>query len=71
MEWRKTYNNYAKGSKIINISPKYKVNTTVGYNVYLYDFKIRGSLSQQRRILKTFKTKLEAVAYRKRYMNTH
>jgi hypothetical protein len=69
--WRKTGKNWVKGSKVLNISNRYKVNKLIGYTVNLYDFKMRGTLTQQRRVLRVFKTKLEARQFVGAYMRKH
>ena len=69
--WRKTGKNWAKGTIILNISNKFKINNIVGYNVDKYDFSKRGTLLGQKRILGTFKTKAEARQFVGAYMRTH
>lgn len=67
--WRKARqgNNYVKGSFVLNIQTKYKVNKVVGYMVKLYDFSKFVSIPQGK-LLKTFKNKSNAVKFRKKYM---
>tara|TARA_R110002110_G_scaffold77379_1_gene203391 strand:+ start:197 stop:436 length:240 start_codon:yes stop_codon:yes gene_type:complete len=76
--WRKTSNglNWGTGGGrspaiILNISKKFKVNTVVGYTVRLYDFSKSHSFSKAGRVLKTFKTKSQAVAFAKLYVRKH
>ena len=69
--WRKTGRNWAKGSKILNIGNRYRINKIIGYTVNLYDFKMRGTLTQQRRVLRVFKTKPEARQFIGAYMRKH
>lgn len=70
--WRKARgsSNYVKGTKVLNIQTKYRVNTIVGYKVILYDFSTFVNIPRGR-TLKTLKTKREAVLFRKDYMRKH
>ena len=72
-DWRRANaNNYAKGrDMILNINPKYKVNTIMGYNITLYDFSRSHLWSQAGRLLKTTKTRSQATKFVKTYMRTH
>lgn len=69
--WRKTGKNWVKGTIILNITPKYKVNSIVGYYVDKYDFSKRGTLMQQRVSRKLFKTANIARQYVGKYMRKH
>lgn len=73
-DWRKAkYGlNWAKGrDMIININPKYRINTMVGYQVTLYDFSKGSNWYLIGKPLKVLKTKTEALAYAKAYMMKH
>lgn len=69
--WRKARGagttNYVKGTRVLSIQIKYKVNTIVGYQVKMYDFSKFVNVPKGR-VLKTFKTKREAIAFRLAYM---
>lgn len=71
--WRKISNssNYAKGTKILNLANIWRINKLVGHSVDLYDFSKKGSLSKQKRTLKRFKLKKDAIAWRIDYMRKH
>jgi len=71
--WRKTGKNWVKGSKVLNIGNRYNLKTgkLTSYTVNLYDFRMRGTLTQQRRTLRVFKTKPEARQFVGAYMRKH
>jgi hypothetical protein len=67
--WRKARqgSNYVKGTKVLQIRPKYKINTVIGYTVELYDFSKFVSIPKGR-VLKIFKNKSDAIKFRQEYM---
>lgn len=69
--WRKTGKNWVKEKKFLSITTKYKINEIVGYHVDLYDMSKGAYLYQQRRRLKTFKTKHQARQFIGAYMRKH
>lgn len=72
--WRKARGagstNYVKGTRVLSIQIKYKVNTIAGYWVKMYDFS-KFVDHPVGKVIKTLKTKREAVAFRLAYMRKH